>query len=164
MAYTKIKTRAANHKKYIVRLEEEEIERLRVLASSKASKQKRQRAEILLKADVGKSGEDGWTDELIAGAIGCSRKTVENIRKRFVENGLEATLERKKQVRPSRVRIIDGAAEARTIALACSDPPKGRARWTYRLLTDKIIELKIVEKVSHKTVWETLKKTNLNLT
>ena len=163
MAYTKTQARAANHKKYIVRLDKGEVETLEELVASKASKQKRQRAQILLRADVGKSGDEGWTDELIAEALGCSVKTVGNIRKRFVEEGLEATLERKRQRAPSVLRKIDGEAEARIIALACGEPPKGRARWTYRLLADKVVELGIVDEVSHKTVWETLKKTNFDL-
>ena len=164
MAYTKTKARPANHKKYIVRLDKEEVDALEALVASKASKQKRRRAQILLRSDIGEDGEGGWTDELIAETLGCSIRTVSNTRKRFVLEGLEATLESKKQKRPSKLRKLDGKAEARVIALACSEPPEGRARWTYRLLADKIVELEIVDEISHKTVWEVLKKTNCSLT
>lgn len=164
MAFTKTKARPANHKKYIIRLSEEERKELTELVESKASKEKRRRADILLKADVGRHGSGGWADELIAEALGCTVKTVERTRKRCVTRGLTAALARKKQRVPSRMRKLDGAAEARVIALARSDPPEGRARWTYRLLADKIVELEIVGSISHQAVWQTLKKTNFSLT
>jgi transposase len=85
--------------------------------------------------------------------------TVERVRQRFVEQGFEAALVRKKQARPSRARKLDGAAEARLVALACSSPPDGRARWTMRLLADKLVELEVVDSVSDATVRRTLKKT-----
>jgi transposase len=85
--------------------------------------------------------------------------TVERVRQRFVEEGLEAALTRKPQARPSRERTLDGRAEARLIALACSAPPDGRKRWTLRLLADRLVELEVVEAVCPETVRQTLKKT-----
>jgi transposase len=164
MAYTKKKAAPANHKKYIVRLAPEERQKLSELRNSKASKERRNRAEILLKADVGEQGDEGWTDELIAECLDCSVKTAERTRQRFVTEGLEALLAPKKQSAPSRLRKLDGRAEAHVIAVSCGKPPEGRCRWTSRLLADKIVELEIVESISHKTVWETLKKTNYSLT
>lgn len=164
MVFTKKQASPANHKKYFVRLTLEERKELGVLVESRASKEKRKRADILLKSDVGEHGSGGWTDELIAETLGCSVRTVERIRCRFITEGLEAVLNRKKQRVPARLRKLDGRAEARTIALARGKPPEGRARWTYRLLADKIVELEIVDSISHKTVWETLKKTNYGLT
>ena len=163
MAYTKKKAAPANHKLYIIHLTSEECQRLTELVRSKASKQKRQRAEILLKANIGDKGDQGWTDELIAECLACSLKTVQRIRKRCVTEGLEATLKRKPQKVPARVRKLDGRAEARVIAMACGKPPEGRARWTYRLLAEKVVELEIVDSISYKTVWATLKKTNYSL-
>ncbi len=164
MAYAKKRSKVANRKKYIVQLTKDEVIHLTSIVSSKVSKEKRNRADILLKADIGEDGEGGWTDELIAESARCSTKTVENARKRFGLEGLERALERKKQRVPSRLRKLDGRAEAETIALACGKPPEGRARWTYRLLADKLVELEIVDSISYKTVWETLKKTNCSLT
>jgi hypothetical protein len=89
---------------------------------------------------------------------------VRNVRQRFVEQGLEAALERKIQHEPSRKRIIDGEKEARLISIACSTPPEGRAKWTVQMLADELVILKVVDSVSGQTVWRTLKKTNLNLT
>ena len=164
MAYTKKKARPANRKKYFVRLSADEREELTQLVGSKRSQELRQRAAILLKADEGEHGSGGWTDELIAEALGCSVKTVERTRKRFVLEGLKQTLERKKYPTPHRPRKLDGEAEAKVIALAKGPPPEGRARWTYRLLADKVVELKIVPSISHKTIWATLKKMNFGLT
>jgi hypothetical protein len=164
MAYTKTKVAEAHHKTYIVRLTKEEREQLAQLANSQGSKERRHRAQILLHADVGESGAEGWTDELIAASVGCHDRTVQRIRKQFVLEGLEATVARKPQSKPSKMRKLDGRAEAQVIALACGKPPEGRVRWTYRLLADKVVELEIVPSISHKTVWETLKKTNCSLT
>lgn len=147
-------------KKYIVRLTDEEREGLTQLVSKgKAAARKLTRARVLLIADVGERGP-GWTDESIAEALDVGRRRVENIRRRFVEEGLEATINRKKRCRPPRERILDGAKEARLIALCCGNPPEGRARWTLRLLADKLVELDIIESISHETVRQTLKKTN----
>lgn len=163
MAFTKKKVAKAKHKKYIVQLTQQEREQLTVFVASKASKVKRRLAQVLLMADIGDDEEQGWTDELIAEVLGCSTRTTARTRKRFVLEGLESCLKPKPRKPFHRLRKIDGAAEARLIALACGDPPEGRARWTCRLLADKAIELEIIPNVSHKTVWETLKKTNCSL-
>ena len=145
-------------KKYIVRLTDEERKQLRALVSKgRVQAYKIKHANILLKADA---EGPGWIDEAIAEAFGCHKGTVEGIRKRFVLQGLEAALDRKKRERPPRERILDGAKEARLIALACTQPPEGRSRWTLELLADKLVELKVVESISYQTVRRTLKKTN----
>jgi transposase len=147
-------------KKYIVTLTDEERARLDEMArTGKAAAYKITHARILLKADAS-AGGPAWTDQAIAGALDVGTATVERLRQRFVEEGLDGSLCRKKQQRPSRERIIDGAAEARLIALACSQPPGGREGWTLRLLADKLVELEVVESVSHETVRQTLKKTS----
>ena len=105
-----------------------------------------------------------WPDHQAAKAYKCHQNTVRNIRQRFVEQGLEAALERKKQQAPSRKRIIDGENEARLISVACSTPPEGCAKWTMQMLADELVALKMVDSVSGQTVWRTLKKTNLSLT
>ena len=122
------------------------------------------RARILLKADVGKHAEaQALIDRRIAQMLETSTATVQRARERFYEGGLQAALERSK---PDRVykRSLEGRAEARLIALACSEPPRGRDRWSFGLLADKAVELGIVEAVSHETVRKTLKKTNSSLT
>lgn len=146
------------NKKYIVRLSEEERGELeRLITKGKAAVYKIRHAHILLKADA-----DGpaWTDPRIAEAFSCHARTVEGIRRRFVEQGTRAALNRKKRAMPPREKILDGAKEARLIALSCSQPPKGRGRWTLHLLADRMVELEIVESISHETVRRTLKKTN----
>src|SRR5262249_31251650 len=100
-----------------------------------------------------------WDDAAIADALECGLRTVERVRQRFVELGLDAALTHKPQDRPSRERKFDGAAEARLIALACSDPPDGRARWTLKLVADQLVELEGFESVSDETVRRVLKKT-----
>jgi transposase len=114
------------------------------------------RARILLKADT--SGPDAWPDERIASALEVSRMTVSRVRQQFAEEGLDATLHRK---RPTgrQYRKLDGAQEARLVALACSDPPEGQARWTMRLLSERLVELEVVEAIDPSTVWRTLQKT-----
>src|SRR5262249_11304531 len=114
---------------------------------------------ILLKADAA-AGGPAWTDDRIAEAVEVTLRTVERVRQRFVEQGLEAALVRKKQDRPSRERKLDGADEARLIALACSEPPQGRSAWTLQLLADKLVELRVVDTISDETVRQVLKKTN----
>ena len=114
------------------------------------------RAHILLKADV---KGPAWTDAKIAEAFGCHEQTVYNVRKRWTARGGLPTLKRKPQSRPSRSPKLDGAGEARLIALACSDPPEGFASWTLRLLADKLVELQLVESICPETVRQTLKKT-----
>jgi transposase len=146
-------------KKYKVTLTAEERQQLhQLIAAGKAAAQKLIHARILLKADAAKGGP-AWTDERIAEAIEVSVATVERVRQRFVELGLEAALARKKQERPSRERKLDGRAEARLIAVACSAPPQGRKEWTMRLLADKLVELEVVDTVSDETVRRVLKKT-----
>jgi transposase len=147
-------------KKYKVTLTAEERNSLQgLIAVKKTAAKKVIHARILLKADAGPDGP-AWIDARIADALEVVVSTVERIRQRFVEEGLEAALDRKKQDRPSRQRTLDGKAEARLIALACSEPPAGRVRWTLRLLADKLVELEIVEAVSTETIRRTLKKTN----
>jgi transposase len=99
-------------------------------------------------------------DEHVAKMLACHVNTVRNVRQRLVEQGFEAALERQKQERPSRAKILDGEKEARLIAVSCSKPPAGRAKWTMRLLADELVELEIVDSVSATTVQRTLKKTN----
>ena len=132
--------------------------RVRPGGAGKGAASKLTHARILLKADAAPGGP-GWTDDRIAEAVEVSAATVERVRQRFVEQGLEAALGRKPQDRPSRPRKLDGRAEARLIALACSKPPEGRTEWTMQLLADKLVELEIVASVSDETVRRTLKKT-----
>lgn len=121
------------------------------------------KARILLKADKGPHGE-GWTDRAICQSLETSQSTVARVRETFVMDGLEAVFARKQRPHPAIQRIFDGEAEAKLIALACSQPPEGHARWTIRLLADKVVEMNIVEAVHFNTVGRALKKTNLNLT
>ncbi len=147
--------------KYAVELTEFERAQLRTLIGSGiAPARLLTRARILLKANQGEGGA-GWADAAIAGAVEVHPTTVARVRRQFVEAGLEAALERK---RPDRVypRKIDGAAEARLIAVACADPPTGRERWTLRLLADEMVRLEVVETVSYETVRRTLEQTPLN--
>ncbi len=146
------------NKKYIVRLTVEERGLLEdIVSRGKAAAYKIKHANILLMVDA-----DGpsWSDEETAEAFNCHSNTVRNVRQRLVEQGLEAALERKKQQTPPREKIFDGANEARLIAVSCSEPPEGCARWTMQLLADRVVELEIVEKVSASTVGRTLKKTS----
>jgi transposase len=149
-------------KKYKVTLTRDERQQLqKLIAAGKASAKKLAHARILLKADAA-SGGPAWSDSRIAKAIEVSTDTIARVRERFVEQGLEAALVRKKQDKPSRERILDGRAEAKLIALACSAAPGGRESWTMQLLADKLVELKIVESVSDETVRRVLKKTRLS--
>src|SRR5262249_53054843 len=126
-------------KKYTVTLTADERLQLHdLIAAGKAAAQKLTHARILLKADAA-AGGPAWTDEQIAEAMEVSVATVERLRQRFVEQGLEAALGRKKQDRPSRSRKLDGRAEARLIAVACTAPPEGRKAWTLRLLADRLV-------------------------
>ena len=120
-------------------------------------------ARALLLCDAGADGP-AWNVSDVATALGVTSRTIEHLKKRFVEDGLEAALERKPREKPPREIIFDGAFEARLIALACSDAPEGHRRWTVRLLADKAVELSFAESVSHMTVQRVLKKTNLSLT
>jgi hypothetical protein len=147
-------------RRYVVSLEKEEREGLlRLVSVGKGAARKLAHARILLQADEA-DGRPRVPDERIAAALEVSDDTVARVRQRFVEEGLEAALERKAGARPPRARVIDGAAEAKLVALCCGGPPEGRARWTLQMLADKLVELKIVETVSYETVRQTLKKTN----
>jgi transposase len=117
----------------------------------------RRRAAILLRADA--DGPDNWTDDRIAEALGINRNTVWRVRAQFVAEGLDATLHKKKAA-GRQYRKLDGAQEARLIALSCSSPPQGQTRWTMKLLADKLVELEVVASIDPSTVWRTLQKTN----
>jgi hypothetical protein len=146
------------NKKYIVRLTPEERQQLEALVTKgKGAAYRIKHANILLAVDA-----DGpnWMDAQAAQAFRCDANTVRNVRQRFVEQGLEAALVRKPQDRPSRQRILDGEKEARLIALACSKPETGRAKWSLRMLADKVVALEIVDSISHETVRQALKKMN----
>lgn len=145
-------------KRYIVTLTPEERTYLRGLISKgKAAAFKQRHARILLKTDQGSEGEC-WTDEKIEQALDVHSSTVERLRRRFVEEGLEAALQRKEQ-KNRRAKIIDGEAEAHLVTLACSKPPEGRTTWTLQLLADQMVSLEVVDSVSPETVRKTLKKT-----
>jgi Homeodomain-like domain len=144
-------------KKYVVRLTaQERAAALEVVKKLKGSSQKVRRAQILLKADA-----DGphWTDRRIAEALGCRTKTVENVRQHLVERGFEQTLNGIKRSKPPVAKLLDGKREARVIAMRLGPPPSGYANWSLRLLARRVVELEIVESISHETVRRTLKKT-----
>jgi Homeodomain-like domain len=146
-------------KKYKVTLTADERRSLKdLIAAGKAAALKLAHARILLKADAAPGGP-AWTDDRIADAVEVSTDTVGRVRQRFVEQGVDAALARKAAARPTRERTLDGRAEARLIALACSDPPDGRVRWTMQLLADKLVELAVVPAVSDETVRRAMKKT-----
>lgn len=139
-------------KKYIVTLTYEERQELLALTrAGKISARKMKRAQILLKAD------ENWKDKDIIAALNTSRSTVERMRKRYVEGGLDKALN--EEPRPGAKRKLDGRAEAYLIALACSDPPEDSDHWALRLLADELIELGMVESISHEAVRQYLKKT-----
>jgi hypothetical protein len=143
-------------KKYVVRLmDQERSELAAVIKKLKGSSQKVRRAQILLKADA-----DGpnWTDQKIADAFSCRTRTVEIIRQRLVERGFEETLNGAKRTKPPTDKLLDGNQEAKVIAMRLGPPPKGYANWTLRLLARKVVELEIVDSVSHETIRRTLKK------
>jgi transposase len=145
-------------KKYRVTLTPEERQSLQeLIAAGRAAARKLAHARILLKADAAHGGP-ACTDAAIAQAVEVGVATVERVRRRFVEQGLEAALGRKPQDRPSRERKLDGRAEARLVALACAAPPQGRTEWTMQLLADKLVELRIVASVCDETVRRALKK------
>jgi transposase len=145
-----------------VTLTEEERQRLQeMLSRGKAAARKLTHARILLKADAPPGGP-GWDDERIAEGLEVGRATVERVRQEFVEEGLEAALERR-QPRRQYQRKLDGDGEAPLVALACQKPPEGRRRWTLPLLADRMVQLEYVDQISYQTVRRTLKKTNSNL-
>jgi len=144
-------------KKYIVRLTDEERKTLReVIRKLKDSSQKVRRAQILLKADA--EGPN-WSDRKIAEAFSCRTQTVESLRQRLVTEGFDVALCGRKRVKPPREKLLDGEQEAKVIALRLGTPPKGFANWSLRLLADRVVELEIVDSISHETVRQTLKKT-----
>ncbi len=144
-------------KQYRVRLSAEERAELSGIVNGKSAAYRRKHAHILLLADEDRE-DGGRTDADIASVIGVGASTVERVRKRCVEEGLEAAVERRKQVN-RKPRKLDGAGEAKLVALACSAPPEGYARWTLRLLGDKLVELEIVDSIHKETVRRALKKT-----
>ena len=144
-------------KKYIVMLSAEERERLNALIQT-GKRRARQvlKARVLLKADASEGGE-AWTDSQIAEALDTRSDTVARTRQQLVEEGLDAALTRQHSPNSASPRIFDGAAEAKLIALACSAPPKGRARWTLSLLETAVVELNLVDRASDNTIGRTLK-------
>jgi hypothetical protein len=144
-------------KKYIVRLSaEERLELQHVVKKLKGSSQKVRRAQILLKADA---GGPNWTDARIANTCSCRIQTVENLRRRLVERGFREALDGAKREEPPVPKMLSGEQEARIIAMRLGTPPEGFANWTLRLLARRVVELEIVESVSHETIRRTLKKT-----
>ena len=144
-------------KKYIVRLSDAEREVLKaVVKKLKGSSQKVRRAQMLLKAD---EAGPGWADAKIAEAFSCRTQTVENLRKRLVTEGFDTALPGRPRMSAPREKVLDGKQEAKVIALRLGKPPKGFASWSLRLLADHVVELGIVESISHETVRQTLKKT-----
>jgi len=147
-------------KRWVVELSQEERKQLEQLINKgKVAGYKIKHAHMLLKADEGEHGPS-WPDTRIAEAYNVSETTVRNLRKRLVEKGFEAALEREKQT--NRRIKFDGEIEANLTAIACSQPPEGYSRWSVRLLADRLVELEIVDEISHMTVQRIMKKTNLN--
>jgi len=145
-------------KVFVIRLTETERSELDALVhKGKGSALTMTRARILLKADQSQDGK-AQTDAQVAEALSIAAKTVFNVRRRWVEEGLEAALRRKKQDCPSRSRKLDGVAEAKLVATCCGPAPEGRARWTLRMLAGKLVELQVVDSISPETVRGTLKK------
>jgi len=152
------------NKKYIVELTlDERNDLLAKISKGTVKARSNLKARILLKSDKGEFGE-AWTDRKICRALEASPSTVSRTRETFVMDGLEAVFSRAPRMHQSIKPIFDGEAEAKLIALACSEPPEGYARWTIRLLAEKVVELNIVDSVHFNTVGRTLKKTNLSLT
>jgi poly-gamma-glutamate capsule biosynthesis protein CapA/YwtB (metallophosphatase superfamily) len=154
-----VTAKQATVKKYVVKLSDEERVHLTTLVQKGRHRAGLlTKARILLKADASEAGE-GWSDSEIAGALDTSINTVARTRQQLVEEGFESVLTRKHSPASARPRIFDGASEAKLIALACSDPPKGRVRWTLKLLESAVVELNIVDRASDNTIGRTLKKT-----
>jgi len=147
--------------RYRVTLTEQERQELETLKTRRTSAKRFLYARALLLCDAGPQGP-AWTVADVAEAMGVTPRTIEHLKKRFVEEGL-AALERKQAEKPPHQVTFDGAFEARLIALACSETPEGRRRWTLRLLAEKAVELHLAPEVSHMTVHRLLKKTNLSL-
>jgi transposase len=150
--------------RYRVTLTEEERKELDAMTRrGKTHARRFIHARALLLCDAGADGP-AWNVADVATALGVTSRAIEHLKKRFVEDGFEAALDRKPREKPPREVVFDGAFEARLITLACSDAPEGRRRWTVRLLADKAVELRFAESISHMTVQRVLKKTNLSLT
>lgn len=148
------------NKKWIVRLEAEERNRLEQLVrTGKAAAYKIRHAHVLLAVDESGSGPR-LADEQVGQALGIGVRSIESLRRRFVEQGLDAALDRKKRERPSSEPMFDGEKEARLIAIACGPKPQGRARWTLELLAGRVVALKIVQHCSRETIRRTLQKTS----
>jgi len=144
------------NKRYIIRLSSQERGELNALVKKgKRAAYIIKHSLILLAVDA--DGPNS-TDEEVAKSLRCHKNTVKNVRQRFVEEGLEFALERKKQLAPSRQRVLDGEGEARLIAISRMTPPKGNARWTLKLLADELVVQEVVESISEQTVRRTLKK------
>lgn len=144
-------------KKYYVRLTEPERERLQAIIKTRSAKSIQvKRAYLLLAAD--EQGEKNWNDSQICETYQVGRCTIERLRQRFVEEGLDVALRGKKR-EVFKEKVFDGSVEARLVALRCSEPPAGRAKWTLHLLADKMVELQYVDAISHESVRQILKKT-----
>jgi transposase len=142
--------------KAVIRLTDEQRQTLRALVRTGTHKaHTRNRAQILLRADA--DGPRAWPDERIAEALGICRMTISRVRQQFAAEGLDTTLHKKAQGRP--YRKFDGAQQARLIALVCSPPPEGQARWTMKLLAERLVEREVVQGIDPSTVWRALKKT-----
>ena len=145
-------------KKYVLKLTAEERAELEQLVKKgKAAGWKRQRAQALLQCDQGPDGP-GWTDAVVATAYGCSTRSLESWRQQAVECGPLSLLGRKPRLAPAVTPVLDGEQQARLTALACSQPPAGYARWTLRLLAERLVELEVVPSIAHETVRRALKK------
>ena len=146
-------------KKYIVSLTSSERDFLEQLTKKgKIAVYKMNHARVLLKADINQEG-GGWTDSRISESLDIGHATIERVRQRFVEEGVESALNRREQQK-RRQKIIDGEKEAYLIAIACSETPAGKSNWTLQMLADKMVELNYVEQVSTETIRQSLKKTN----
>jgi transposase len=149
-------------KKYIVSLTPSERHFLEQLPNKgKIAAYKMNHARILLKADINQKPRE-WTDSQISESLDIGHATIERVRQRFVEEGIESALNRREQ-KKRRQKIIDGEKEAYLIAIACSETPTGKGNWTLKMLADKMVELEYVQQVSTETIRQTLKKTNLSL-
>lgn len=152
---------AVRYRVELSKTEREELDRL--TKTNRTGAKKFIHARTLLLCDAGSRGP-AWPNARIAEALGVTTRTVENTKRRLVEDGMSAALDRKPRDKPPRESIFDGEKEARLIALACSPPPEGRKRWTVRLLAERLVQLEIFEHISKSSVQNALKKTNLSLT
>ena len=151
---------APRYKITLTKKEQQELENISKKGKAAARTVLLSRALLLL--DANRDGEK-WTVIKTADALGVTTRTLEHMKKRFVEDGIDFAIQRKKREKPPTAKIFDGEFEAKLIALACTEAPEGRNRWTVRLLADKIVELEIAPTVSFMTVHNVLKKTNLSL-